>query len=78
MSWHLALLVGTAVAATDPAVVFSVFGRREIAGRTGVLLEGESGANDPVGIALLTALLAAHGGAGSVVVARAWPSSRCR
>jgi len=54
------------VAATDPAVVFSVFGRREIAGRTGVLLEGESGANDPVGIALLAALLAAHGGAGSV------------
>jgi cell volume regulation protein A len=55
------------VAATDPAVVFSVFGRREIAGRTGVLLEGESGANDPVGIALLAALLAAHGSAGSVV-----------
>jgi cell volume regulation protein A len=67
MSWHLALLVGTAVAATDPAVVFSVFGRREIAGRTGVLLEGESGANDPVGIALLSSLLAAHGGVGSVV-----------
>jgi cell volume regulation protein A len=66
MGWHLALLVGTAVAATDPAVVFSVFGRREIAGRTGVLLEGESGANDPVGIALLSALLAAHGGAASV------------
>jgi cell volume regulation protein A len=66
MSWHLALLVGTAVAATDPAVVFSVFGRREIAGRTGVLLEGESGANDPVGIALLTSLLAAHGGAASI------------
>ncbi len=67
MSWHLALLVGTAVAATDPAVVFSVFGRREIAGRTGVLLEGESGANDPVGIALLTALLAAHGSAAGIV-----------
>jgi len=66
MDWHLALLVGTAVAATDPAVVFSVFGRREIAGRTGVLLEGESGANDPVGIALLSALLAAHGSAASV------------
>jgi potassium/hydrogen antiporter len=66
MGWHLALLVGTAVAATDPAVVFSVFGRREIAGRTGVLLEGESGANDPVGIALLTALLTAHGGAGAI------------
>ena len=66
MGWHLALLVGTAVAATDPAVVFSVFGRREIAGRTGVLLEGESGANDPVGIALLSAFLTSHGGAGSV------------
>src|SRR5215470_10933178 len=59
-------LVTAAVAATDPAVVFSVFGRREIAGRTGVLLEGESGANDPVGIALLAALLAAHGSAASV------------
>src|SRR6201985_3930395 len=67
LSWHFALLVGTAVAATDPAVVFSVFGKREVAGRTGVLLEGESGANDPVGIALLSALLAAHGGAASVV-----------
>ena len=66
MGWHLALLVGTAVAATDPAVVFSVFGRREITGRTGVLLEGESGANDPVGIALLGSLLTAHGGAGSI------------
>src|SRR6516164_1900082 len=66
MDWRLALLLGTAVAATDPAVVFSVFGRREIAGRTGVLLEGESGANDPVGIALLAALLAAHGSAGAV------------
>jgi len=67
MDWRLALLVGTAVAATDPAVVFSVFGRREIAGRTGVLLEGESGANDPVGIALLSALLAAHGSVGATV-----------
>jgi cell volume regulation protein A len=67
MGWHLALLVGTAVAATDPAVVFSVFGRREIAGRTGVLLEGESGANDPVSIALLGSLLVAQGGAASVV-----------
>jgi potassium/hydrogen antiporter len=66
MSWRLSLLLGTAVAATDPAVVFSVFGRREIAGRTGVLLEGESGANDPVGIALLAALLASHGSAGAV------------
>ncbi|MCL2581134.1 MAG: cation:proton antiporter [Streptosporangiales bacterium] len=66
LDWRLSLLLGTAVAATDPAVVFSVFGRREIAGRTGTLLEGESGANDPVGIALLTALLASRGSAGAV------------
>ena len=59
--WHAALLIGTALAPTDPAVVFSVLGRREIGGRSGVLLEGESGANDPVGIALLVALLAATG-----------------
>lgn len=65
LAWRLSLLLGTAVSATDPAVVFSVFGRREIAGRTGTLLEGESGANDPVGISLLAALLAAHGGAGA-------------
>jgi cell volume regulation protein A len=66
LGWRLSLLLGTAVAATDPAVVFSVFGRREIAGRTGTLLEGESGANDPVGISLLAALLSATGGAGGV------------
>jgi cell volume regulation protein A len=52
--------------------VFSVLGRREVGGRTGVLLEGESGANDPVGIALLIALIGATGSpaavAGHVVV----------
>jgi cell volume regulation protein A len=41
--------------------VFSVLGKREIAGRTGTILEGESGANDPVGIALMVSLLAATG-----------------
>ncbi|MFF9410470.1 cation:proton antiporter [Streptomyces anandii] len=60
--WQAALLLGTALAPTDPAVVFSVLGRREITGRTGVLLEGESGANDPVGIALMAALLTTTGG----------------
>jgi potassium/hydrogen antiporter len=66
LDWRMSLLLGTAVAATDPAVVFSVFGRREVAGRTGTLLEGESGANDPVGIALLAALLGATGSPGGV------------
>ncbi|MBF6064669.1 cation:proton antiporter [Nocardia terpenica] len=57
LDWRIALLLGTALSPTDPAVVFSVLGRRQIGGRTGVLLQGESGANDPVGIALLVVLL---------------------
>jgi potassium/hydrogen antiporter len=61
MAWYVALLVATAVSPTDPAVVFSVLGRQEIAGRSGTILEGESGANDPVGIALMSGLLAAGG-----------------
>ncbi len=72
LGWRLALLLGTALSPTDPAVVFSVLGRREVGGRTGVLLEGESGANDPVGIALLVALIGATGSpaaaAGHIVV----------
>jgi cell volume regulation protein A len=54
-SWETAALLGAALAPTDPAVMFSVFGRKEIGGRTGTILEGESGANDPVGIALMLA-----------------------
>ncbi len=57
--WWASALVGTAVAPTDPAMVFSVLGKREILGRSGTVLEGESGANDPVGIALMVALVAA-------------------
>src|SRR5512133_1090556 len=55
MEWQTAGLIGAALAPTDPAVMFSVFGRKEIGGRTGTILEGESGANDPVGIALMLA-----------------------
>ncbi len=61
IAWFLALLVATAVAPTDPAVVFSVLGQREVSGRSGTILEGESGANDPVGIALMASLLTAGG-----------------
>jgi cell volume regulation protein A len=57
--WRPSLLLGVALAPTDPAVVFSVLGRREVGGRTGTIIEGESGANDPVGIAAMAALLAA-------------------
>jgi cell volume regulation protein A len=65
--WRTGLLIGAALAPTDPAVVFSVLGRREISGRSGTLLEGESGANDPVGIALMVSLLGATGGGWSAV-----------
>jgi cell volume regulation protein A len=59
LGWYPSLLVGTAVAPTDPAVVFAVLGGREISGLGGALLEGESGANDPVGIALMASLISA-------------------
>src|SRR5579885_3646653 len=55
--WTGAGLLGSAVAPNDPAVMFSVLGEREIAGRTGTILEGESGANDPAGIALMIGMI---------------------
>jgi cell volume regulation protein A len=56
-SWTTAGLIGAATAPTDPAVMFSVLGRREVAGRTGTILEAESGLNDPVGIALMIGMI---------------------
>jgi cell volume regulation protein A len=55
--WELAGILGAALAPTDPAVVFSVLGRREIAGRSGTTLEGEAGVNDPAGIALMIGMI---------------------
>jgi cell volume regulation protein A len=57
LDWTLSGLIGAALAPTDPAVTFSVFGNREIRGRSGTILEGESGANDPVGIALMIGMI---------------------
>jgi cell volume regulation protein A len=71
-SWTAAGILGAAVAPTDPAVMFSVLGRREVGGRTGTILEGESGVNDPVGIALMIGMLelATHSDASFWVVVR--------
>jgi potassium/hydrogen antiporter len=55
--WTTAGILGAALAPTDPAVMFSVLGNREVGGRTGTILEGESGANDPVGIALMIGMI---------------------
>jgi cell volume regulation protein A len=72
LHWLTAGLLGSAIAPTDPAVMFSVLGNREIEGRTDTVLEGESGANDPVGIALMLGLieLATHADASFWVVVR--------
>ncbi len=71
-SWIASGLLGAAIAPTDPAVMFSVLGDREISGRTGTILLGESGANDPVGIALMLGMieLATHAHATFWIVVR--------
>jgi potassium/hydrogen antiporter len=59
LGWLTAGLLGAAISPTDPAVVFSALrGGHKIRGRTRTILEGESGANDPVGIALMLGLIA--------------------
>jgi cell volume regulation protein A len=72
LDWTTAGLVGAALAPTDPAVVFSVLGRREVQGRSGTTLEGEAGVNDPAGIAVMLGMieLATHDGASALVVVR--------
>ncbi|MDP9286420.1 MAG: cation:proton antiporter [Actinomycetota bacterium] len=72
LGWITSGLLGAAIAPTDPAVMFSVLGDREVGGRTGTILEGESGANDPVGIALMLGMieLATHSHASFWVVVR--------
>jgi cell volume regulation protein A len=68
--WITSGIIGAAIAPTDPAVMFSVLGGREIAGRSGTILEGESGVNDPVGIALMVGMieLATHDDASFTLV----------
>jgi potassium/hydrogen antiporter len=55
--WMTAGIIGAALAPTDPAVMFSVLGQRDIKGRSGVTLEGEAGVNDPAGIALMIGMI---------------------
>jgi cell volume regulation protein A len=66
-SWTTSLLIGAALAPTDPAVVFSVLGGSEVSGRSDDILKGESGVNDPVGIALVIGLLDITTNSGSSV-----------
>ena len=57
LGWTTSGLLGAAIAPTDPAVMFSVLRGSELPGRARTVLEGESGANDPVGIALVLGLI---------------------
>lgn len=70
LDWAVAGVLGAALAPTDPAVMFSVLGRREVGGRSGTVLEGEAGINDPAGIALLLGMVevATHPGTSMLVV----------
>ena len=70
LSWIVSGLIGAALAPTDPAVTFSVLAGKEVQGRSGTILEGESGFNDPVGIALMIGMveLATEDGASFSIV----------
>ena len=71
LSWIVSGLIGAALAPTDPAVTFSVLAGREVEGRSGTILEGESGFNDPVGIALMVGMVelaTTDGGSFAIVV----------
>jgi cell volume regulation protein A len=72
LPWLVAGLLGAAVSPTDPAVMFSVLGEHDLTGRAPTILEGESGGNDPVGIALMLGLLelAEHADASFWIVIR--------
>jgi len=67
LDWTTSKALGTALSPIDPAVIFSVLGRRAIVGRTGTILEGESGANDPVGIALMVGVLEVAAGDSTIL-----------
>ena len=70
LDWAVAGVLGAALAPTDPAVMFSVLGRQEVGGRSGTVLEGEAGINDPAGIALLLGMVhvATHPGSTLLIV----------
>ena len=65
VGWATSAVLGVALAPTDPAVVFSVIGEGRLADRPKTILEAESGANDPIAIALMAGVIAAavHGSA---------------
>lgn len=72
LDWSIALLVAVALAPTDPAAVYAVLRGRSGSERARTVLEGESGFNDPAGIALMVAVTAAVATAHSSYGHSAW------
>jgi cell volume regulation protein A len=58
LDWALAALVGVALSPTDPAAVYAMLRGDGRTSRPRVILEGESGFNDPVSISLMVAVVA--------------------
>ena len=58
LGWSLSALVGVALSPTDPAAVYAVLRGQGAPSRSRVILEGESGFNDPVSISLMVAVVA--------------------
>jgi cell volume regulation protein A len=56
--WALAAFVGIALSPTDPAAVYATLRAGRSGSRARVVLEGESGFNDPVGISLMVVAVA--------------------
>jgi cell volume regulation protein A len=61
LDWELAILVGVALAPTDPAAVYGTLRGGGAHSDARTILEGESGFNDPVGITFMVVALAAIG-----------------
>jgi cell volume regulation protein A len=59
LHWALAILVGVALAPTDPAAVYATLRGASGRSRARTILEGESGFNDPVGITVMAIAVAA-------------------
>jgi len=72
LEWTLAALVAVALSPTDPAAVYATFRGQGRLRRARIVLEGESGFNDPVSISLMLAVVAFVASDDATVSEAAW------